>query len=514
MEPKLLLVKAITLLYRESQLDNSADGSADLVKQVIESIKIPENIMEGDRSREIIVGLRQTAMWMANNPQNYDYDKNMLLQRIRVNTGYETGLYEAFEAGLYEVDTDEEIKKICLDYREVLRNYLHRDQVKDIVKKVSQKVMFQEESIDWKNFVGDTIAELEPYAAAAAVEGRQESMDAIDFDDTGAMARMFERAADEVSNQGTIKFGWHALNRITGEHNGGRRGEFWVVQALQHNFKTGFTLSLFKHAALYNKPHMRDPEKKPLLIHLSLENNLTDNLIWLYVNLKENETGEACDINNTGVSRDEMAEYVRERMMVNGYHIRMYRENPSEFGYHDFFDRISHLESQGFEIHMVVCDYLNMMTKKGCVSSGPSGDDIRDLFRRIRNYTAPRGILFITPHQLSTEAKALDRQGVDNFAQEVAGKGYYDGCKRIDQEVDFELVIHIEKRGNESYLTMQRGKHRKVRVTPQQDLYSVLKFQPVGTIPDDLNKEDTSMKKVGGASLGGDGGDAEWWASV
>lgn len=512
MEPKLLLVKAITLLYRESQLDASADGSAELVRQVVESIKIPEGMIEGDPTRDIIIGLRQTAMWMASNPPNYDYDKNILLQRIRVNTGYDTGLYEAFESGLYEIETDEEIKKVCLDYRDVLRSYLDRSNVKDIVKKASHQVMFNEESINWRNYVQDLIASLEQYASASVIQGSSADMDSISFDDAGEMASMFQRAAEEVSNEGTIKFGWQGLNRMTGEHNGGRRGEFWVVQALQHNFKTGCTLDMFKQAALYNKPHMRDPTKKPLLIHISLENNLPDNLIWLYVNLMENETGQPCDINNLGISREDMARYVMDRMSVNGYYIKMYRKNPSDFSFHDFFDMINDLESKGFEVHMVVMDYLNMMTKKGCVQSGPSGDDIRDLFRRVRNFTTPRGILFITPHQLSSDAKALVRQGVDNFVQEVAGKGYYDGCKRIDQEVDFELVIHIEKMGNKSYLTMQRGKHRKVKPTPQDCLYTVYKFEDVGTIPDDINAEDRSMKKVGGASSGGANMDAEWWA--
>lgn len=505
MDSKLLLVKAITLLYRESQLENSADGSADLVKEVIESITIPETVMDGDRTREVIVGLRETAMWMANNPPNYDYDKNMLLQRIRVNTGYETGLYTAFEEGLYDIETDEETKKICLDYRDVLRKHLDRDKIKDIVKKASQQVLFNSDNVDWKTYVGDLVGRLEPYCSSASLEGQAASMDSVDFDDAKDLAKVFGRAAEEVSNQGTIKFGWQGLNRTTGEHNGGRRGEFWVVQALQHNFKTGFTLSLFKHAALYNKPHMRDPEKKPLLLHLSLENNLTDNIIWLYINLKENETGEPCDINNLGVTRDEMAEYVRDRMMVNGYHIRMLRENPSDFSFHDFFDLINNLESQGYEVHMVVCDYLNMMNKKGCVQSGPSGDDIRDLFRRVRNFTTPRGIFFVTPHQLSTEAKALKRQGVDNFVEEVASKGYYDGCKRIDQEVDFELVIDIEKVNNKSYLHMRRGKHRKVKVTPEKDLFTILPFAEVATIPDDVNGEDRSLNKSpssGGGEFG------------
>ena len=101
------------------------------------------------------------------------------------------------------------------------------------------------------------------------------------------------------------------------------------------------------------------------------------------------------------------------------------------------------------------------------------------------------------------------RQGVDNFVQEVAGKGYWDGCKRIDQEADFELIIHIEKMGNKSYLTMQRGKHRKVKITPNEDLYTVLPFHDIGNIPDDINGKDRSMKKVGGGNENGE--DPAWW---
>ncbi len=42
MDKKLLLVKAVTLLYRESQLPNSTDNSAALVKSITDGIELPE----------------------------------------------------------------------------------------------------------------------------------------------------------------------------------------------------------------------------------------------------------------------------------------------------------------------------------------------------------------------------------------------------------------------------------------------------------------------------------------
>lgn len=90
---------------------------------------------------------------------------------------------------------------------------------------------------------------------------------------------------------------------------------------------------------------------------------------------------------------------------------------------------------------------------------------------------------------------------MDKFVKEIANKGYYDSCKTIDQEVDLEIAIHIEKVDGRSYLTVQRGKHRKITPTPQKDLYCVLPFHDVGGVRDDILLEDTTMKEPGvGAS--------------
>lgn len=95
----------------------------------------------------------------------------------------------------------------------------------------------------------------------------------------------------------------------------------------------------------------------------------------------------------------------------------------------------------------------------------------------------------------------LIREGRLNFVKLLPGMGFYDGTKRLDQIVDGELFIHIEKLETESFLTIQRGKHRKVEQTPIEHLYCVYKFTPTG-IPDDLNKINTARRKVGGRMLG------------
>ena len=122
-----------------------------------------------------------------------------------------------------------------------------------------------------------------------------------------------------------------------------------------------------------------------------------------------------------------------------------------------------------------------------------------------------RGITSFTPHQLSTDAKQLIRDGVgEKFVQEIQGKGYFSGSKQLDQEVDLEIYIHIVKMNNASWLTIQRGKHRIPGITKAEHLNCIMKFSDIGTIPDDINGPDTSRKKIGGGVIGSENETPFW----
>lgn len=99
----------------------------------------------------------------------------------------------------------------------------------------------------------------------------------------------------------------------------------------------------------------------------------------------------------------------------------------------------------------------------------------------------------------------LIRQGnEETFVRDIANKGYYDGAKTIDQEVDLEIYIHLIRCDNKSWLAVQRGKHRVVTQTKEEYKYTVLPFFDIGDIRDDINGQDSSRKKAGGAVAGGE----------
>lgn len=493
MDTNLILVKCITLLYLESETEDFISES--LCKDAIDTLNIDESLVDTHGDGEIILCLRTLIYWLIDNVNKGPINKRQLLQRLRVSVKEQGYLYESIASIVNEETDKESLTKTIMEIRDTLKSHVSAINIKAILKKNYGSIMNSKPSEIHKT-IRELHTTIEPYTHNFTESQHAGIVDAVDFNEPNEILDLLARCEVELSNDGTLKFGYQAINRMLGSARGARRGEFILVGALQHNFKTGFTLNLFKQVALYNKPYMRDPKKKPLLLHFSLENELPMNVMWLYVNLKENETGVKCDVSNVNI--EEATKYIVERMGVNGYNIAMVRLDPNAVGIFDLIDIMLKYIADGYEIHLVVCDYVNMVNRSGIDKSGPMGTEIRSLMRIMRNFTSSRGITFITPHQLSTEAKNLVRDDIPDFVQFIANKGYYDGSKQIDQEVDLELIIHIEIIGGVSYLTVQRGKHRKLEITPEKDKYTVLPFHPVGGVLDDINGTDLSLKRPGG----------------
>lgn len=494
-------------MYRESINSSTTENSAELVRTVLEEIQLSDVNLTVNHERDILVGLKQTALEMCGNPQDHIYEPTELLQRLKLNTSSDEKLYESFAEGVETELSDASLKRTIINIRKSINNHFREQKINEILSKASMKFKYQRDKIKNVNqFVAETVALLEPFQLDAS------SIDpAIISDvDTGNLkdvTTVFTSIKETADGTSILKTGWQGINRML---NGGfRRGEEWVIGALQHQYKTGFSLSLFKQLALYNVPKMTDITKKPLLLRISFEDSIKLNFQFLYQSLKENETGEKASVH--GISDDEMAEYVQRKLAVNGYHTRFMHVNPSLWTYKDICNYILKLEADGYEIHVCALDYLLKIPTVGC-DQGPMGTDIRNLYERIRNFMSAKEILVITPHQLSPDAKRLIREGKTEFVKDLVGKGYYDGCTKIDQVVDGELFIHIEEVNGEYYLTVQRGKHRGIDQTPAKDRYCVLKFNGESGIMDDINGKDSSRKKSGGGTVGS-GEETPFWSN-
>lgn len=384
---KLLLIRAITLLYRESQLNSPGSNSPEVVKDIIEAIKTPETSVGIESSeRNIIIGLKALAGAMATSAASgQKYVHSDLLQKSRVFVEEDDGLYESLKDGIEGDMSDEHIRTLIASIRQDLNNFIREQKALEIIRDFSKKANFDRDSIEHlPNFIADFRSKLEQYEVAEK-ERDPGIVGQVSLSDIDQVAEIFRQAKELNDDRGIMRTGWQAINRML--QGGFRRGEFAVIGALQHNFKTGFTLSLFKHMAMYNKPYMVDEKKKPMLLRISFEDPLSLNFPFLYRNIKENQTYEQANINDSDPV--EMANFITDNLQINGYTVEVLHVNPSSWGYRDLQNYILSKEAEGYEIHLCMVDYLNMLDKRGLDNSGPTGSNIRELFRRMRNFTAP-----------------------------------------------------------------------------------------------------------------------------
>jgi hypothetical protein len=505
MNNKLLLANSITLLYRESQIKEKIENSAPLVRTILEGIKLPEINLGVGYEREILNGLKSTALHMCSMPVDHVYEPMEMQQRIKLNCEGDSSLYSAISDGITGDLSEEGLLRTVFNLKNTLKTHFNEEKAKEIINKASYQMNFSPEKVpNFKKYIATLIHDLEPYQVDILKKDPAIISD-IDTSDMGAMTSMFDSVQKADNGATILRTGWQGVNRML--DGGLRRGEETVVGALQHNYKTGFSLTVFKQVALYNVPILTNQNKKPLLLRISFEDKLELNLQFLYQSLYENEYKKRAVLKD--VSPEEMSRYIKERLSVTGYHTRFMYVNPSEWTYNDVCNKILELEAAGYEIHLCMLDYLLKLPTDGC-NKGSAGEDIRNMYERIRNFMAARNIHVFTPHQLSTEAKQLVRNGNTDFVKLIVGGGYYAGCKQIDQVVDLEIFIHIERVNGSAYLTVQRGKHRKVEQTPDDYLYCVLPFNGKGGIMDDINGPDTTRKRPGGGPIGS-GEETPFW---
>ena len=470
--PKQLLVSCITLLCLENREDSPVEPSNELVTEILDTLNDKGGTLDVDHGRQTFLDLRNLLVDLNKKQKAYFPATQQVLQSLQVCCREESYLYDAVKNAVEEeFPNGMALAMRVTSYRRDLNSYLADEKVKAIVKECSSKILFNRGSADIPAIINEMATRADPYIRARAEEKHPAEMGALDFGNLDSIEGFFEEAKTILSPNGAFRTGWKGFNRMLGDLG---------------------ALKLFCHVCLFNKPYMRDINKKPLVMFITLENEIPDNLIFIYEYIYENETGIKVD--RSSISKAEAAEYVSARLRENGFEPVMYRFDPTEFTIAGLVNYLDTYQARGYELQYLCVDYLNMLPKTGLVTS-VAGDDVRLLFRRMRNYTAPRGITFFSPHQLSSQALELIRDNIppEDFVKQVANKGYYDGCRRLGQEPDLEFFFHIVKVSGKYYLTVQRGKHRNV-VSDSKHHYFVMPFDPdrIGGIRWDIDKEENN----------------------
>ena len=320
--------------------------------------------------------------------------------------------------------------------------------------------------------------------------------DTINFKDKESVISAAKKAVELISGSTVLKTSWENLNRAI--QGGFRRGQTVSIAALPHNYKSSLTKTIFLQIAMENTPvRVIDiKNSKPLLLFISLEEEVDNIMFFFYTYLKfslDNVIIKKEDQKN--LDPEEVSTYVYDVIEKTGFNIEVMRVRPDLFNITEFEKTINYYENNGFEIYGVFLDYAKKMSRKGLEVGGIAGANLLELFSLMRNITSSKNILFLTPHQLSTAAKQLLKNGLpdDEFVQYINGKGYYAESGALDTELDLELFIHlIKRRGKKTRLSIQVGKNRIPTTIPEEDKYLELEFSnklcPLPA-PSDIHKD-------------------------
>ena len=330
----------------------------------------------------------------------------------------------------------------------------------------------------------------------------------IDLSDVDSVETVYHMAQTAIDPRAILRYPFKAMNRMTGDQNGARRGEWLNVSALPGQNKSGNLLDIFVSMCIFNDPVLFDETKKPLHVYTTIEDKLELVFQKLYIVLMQQEHGLPVKIR--GLEPKEMAAYVLARLTARGWNVR-FVEFPNGGSSDEYLGILKEFQEDGFEIVSAGLDYANLIGKQG-IPQMTAGDEVQGLHRKMRGWTSPQNIFHYTAHQLSTDAKTLARQFPEDYIKKLPGKGYYEGCKKLDTEFDFEYMVAKTTASGSTWQEFQWAKHRKLGATNEQDKYFVLKFLelPMIGFKYDVDLDiDTSYRKVGARAQGAEGGQ-EW----
>lgn len=494
MDNKLALTTTITLAYRESLVEQDGGISTDLIKELLDLVKVSEVNLSQGGDGDTTNAVKNTALDLLRTAETAQYDKEDLLARLRLNVGEDEKWFMALERGICATLDEKKMAKSLNTLRSKITAMINQEKIGQILRGASGDWNFKYESIpDPVQFIQEFLSKLEPLSTGGGVKDNAITEE-MDFSKPETVDAIVQKVADINSGARIWRTGHQGMNDMT--QDGYRGGETWAIGALPHNDKTGTSLTLFRQFAQYNEPFIRKPNKIPTLVRLSFEDPLTNNVQYLYKDIMVNQCEDEIDIKK--VPKEEMSRVVRETLTSRGFSIRMAYVDPSDWSFRSLFNYINELEANGHDVQVLMVDYLSMIPTTGC-RQGPAGSDLQDLFRRVRNFCRARDILFITPHQLSTEARTLTRGGAvtdEGFLPYITTKGYWQDCKGLDREFDGALYCHVIRKGDEAWKAFQRDKHRLPSILPESKKFFIMKYPVNMPIPDDVGMESRVLKKI------------------
>lgn len=494
----LSLIKIVTALYFENMAIDRSQHVFDEIREILFNVKVEKPVDGLGTEGTAIDALRYTAEWLLCHADSTDENGNKIalsrdniIQRLTVNLYCDNQYIEIVKNYLNPDITPNEARNKVTEILSELRFDRRKMQLKKLIMDANKQLNFSHQPIETSKYVKALVTELEDLSGSGDGEinglvGR------VNFDNWQDIEEILKKASDSYSTEGILNTGFQGLNDSTG-CGGFRRGEMINFGANTHNYKSGMLIDLALNIPVYNTPWMWDPKKKPMILRISFENTLDQDIAIMYKKLYEIEYQKTCNLSD--INTRDAAKYLTEYYAKTGYHFSIESYDPNNFTIYDLFDCINRYIMNGYEIHAISCDYLSQIAHN---TIGDRMDvKIQKTYEMARNFCYPKGITFLTGHQLSTEAQNILRENTTTFTKKVCIGGYYQDCKSLHTKLDLEYLMNVhDHQDGCRYLFISRGKHRGGESTTAVAKHFIRKFELFGGIVPDVNTDSRTMRKL------------------
>lgn len=356
---------------------------------------------------------------------------------------------------------------------------------------ISYSVENQSKSL---NFIKDQLEEFKSQISNVdSIVGSGGPIESINLSNINDIKNAYSTFKERKVNQ-VIKTGLQGLNQMFGPDNGGiTSGESVIFAARTHNYKSGILTKIPQWIVKYNKPY-NYPGKIPMILFISLENEGFQNMNKMFKEMY-------ISINNAVPPKDmtdeQIVEEIYQYFNSNDYVVVIERYLPQNFGYSELTALLEKFENAGFKIVATVVDYLSQMktSSYGTMSKVGTHAALQGLYNSVCNYFKAVGNTLFTAHQLNALASEIASSNVPYPVKRYTERHFSDATG-IAREVDTIIYMEIERHENDSWLTMNLGKHRYVDNTPTAHKFIAYKFDPELGIIDDLNGKFTGSRNI------------------
>jgi len=482
----LMLVKGIIASFLIRQVDGEYEDANRLIRRILSDVKMPTNIVGINSDSDVAEGLKDTLEWISGLELDKQLSSSDLVDRLRINTGFDNHYTETIADSIVR---DEDSATIMMRIEHCLseiKAQLHTQELNRTVREIYREINRAGGHVDKEEFLTSAVEKFEDLKGSLLGD-KIKPQDSLDLSDAALVREKMQESVELVSGTGVLKTGLQGINDST-SFGGVPRGFYVNIAALQHHYKTGQLLDIFRSLAMYNKPYMWDASKKPLIMRVSFENDLRQDIPKLYRDIVGMETGRK--VPNKDINIEEASELLSNRLGQTGYKTEVAFFSPNDFTPDKLIALLMQRIEEGYEIHAVVVDYMELIAKN--VKAERLDQGIVNGIERVRGFCFPRGITCISAHQLSSEANDLSREVGRGFVRRVKTGNWYMNAKAVSTKFDIELFQHIVNVDGQAFLTMARGKVRsELEPVAERRKVWAYPFHEAGSIHDDVLKPES-----------------------